>query len=69
MAMTIVGGHGDVPPSAAPVAAPAPVEVAEEAAAPTPASSPRPPRLTGHDQDVADSEVNVDPDDDDEAEF
>ena len=39
MAMTIVGGHGDVPPSAAPVAAPAPGSAAEEAAAPAPAPS------------------------------
>jgi len=72
MAMTIVGGHGDVPPSAAPVAAPAPGVAAEVAAAPTPAAaSPWPRRRTGHAQDVADSEEakKVERDDDDEAEI
>ena len=58
------------PPAVAPVpvAAPAQVEVAEET---TPASSPRPPRLTGHAQDVAESEEakKVERDYDDEAEI
>ena len=65
------GVHPNAPPPAVapvPVAAPAQVEVAEET---TPASSPRPPRLTGHAQDVAESEEakKVERDYDDEAEI
>ena len=48
-----------------PPAAPFSMPVAPTPVAPTPASSPRPPR----DRDLVDSEVNVDPDDDDEAVF